>query len=44
MANTCVRLLSTFHDQSSRLVGSELQGTADEVMAYVIWPSPEIFT
>ncbi|KAF8226216.1 TKL/TKL-ccin protein kinase [Tricholoma matsutake] len=33
MAGKCVQLLSTFHDQSSRLVGSELQGTADELMA-----------
>jgi hypothetical protein len=42
MADKCVRLLSTLHDQSSRLVGSELQGTADEVMAYVIWLPPKI--
>jgi hypothetical protein len=36
MAEKCVRLLGTFHDHSSRLVGSDLQGTADEVMAYVM--------
>jgi hypothetical protein len=36
MAHKCTQLLNALNDQSSKLVGSDLQEAADDVLAYVV--------